>query len=58
MSACLSRLIEAGESLVLLPSCSKAGLALYPGCIFLCSKEFSRIIIFRGFNHQLVDKKY
>ena len=33
---------------------------LNPGSSFLCSKEFSRIIssvIFRAFNHQLVDKK-
>ena len=35
-------------------------LALNPGFSFLCSKAFSRIIfsvIFRAFNHQLVDKK-
>ena len=35
-------------------------LALNLGFFFLCSKAFSRIIfsvIFRAFNHQLVDKK-
>ena len=38
----------------------EARLALNPGCFFLCSKAFSRIIfsvVFRASNHQLVDKK-
>ena len=38
----------------------EARLALKPGLFFLCSKAFSTIIfsvIFRAYNHQLVDKK-
>ena len=42
------------------PICAKPGIKFNRGFIFLCSKEFSRIIfsvIFSGSNHQLVDKK-
>ena len=42
------------------PISAKPGVKFNPGFSLLCSKALSRIIfsvIFRAFNHQLVDKK-